>query len=151
MPPGCIILCLPNTTLSCNPGPSFQIFVVARLNRGNYALSRQEDPPEKEMATHSSILAWKIPWTEEPGGLQSMGSKRVNHDWVCACTHMRTHTRKSQGEWWAGFFPCLSCSILYICSPRVTKEFDANLVTKQQTKDGHVLILGTPEYASSCH
>ena len=33
---------------------------------------RQEDPPEKEMATHSSILAWEIPWTEEPGGLQAM-------------------------------------------------------------------------------
>ena len=39
-----------------------------------------EDPLEKEMATHSSILAWKISWTEEPGGLQSMGSKRVGHD-----------------------------------------------------------------------
>ena len=39
----------------------------------------QEDPLEKEMATHSSILAWKIPWTEEPGGLQSMGSQRVGH------------------------------------------------------------------------
>ena len=36
----------------------------------------QEDPLEKEMATHSSILAWEIPWTEEPGGLQSMGSER---------------------------------------------------------------------------
>ena len=35
----------------------------------------QEDPLEKEMATHSSILAWRIPWTEEPGGLQSMGSQ----------------------------------------------------------------------------
>ena len=35
---------------------------------------------EKEMATHSSILAWKIPWTEEPGGLQAMGSLRVGHD-----------------------------------------------------------------------
>ena len=41
----------------------------------------QEDLLEKEMATHSSILAWKIPWTEEPGGLQSMGSQRVGHDW----------------------------------------------------------------------
>ena len=40
----------------------------------------QEDPLEKEMATHSSILAWKIPWTEEPGRLQSMGSQRVGHD-----------------------------------------------------------------------
>ena len=40
----------------------------------------QEDPLEKEMATHSSILAWKIPWTEEHGGLQSTGSQRVGHD-----------------------------------------------------------------------
>ena len=40
----------------------------------------QVDPLEKEMATHSSILAWRIPWTEEPGGLQSMGSQRVGHD-----------------------------------------------------------------------
>ena len=39
-----------------------------------------EDPLEKEMATHSSTLAWKIPWTEEPGGLQSMGSQRVGRD-----------------------------------------------------------------------
>ena len=37
----------------------------------------QEDPLEKEMATHSSILAWRIPWAEEPGGLQSMGLQRV--------------------------------------------------------------------------
>ena len=40
----------------------------------------REDPLEKEMATHSSILAWKIPWTEETGKLQSMGSQRVGHD-----------------------------------------------------------------------
>ena len=40
----------------------------------------QEDPLEKETATHSSILAWRIQWTEEPGGLQSMGSQRVGHD-----------------------------------------------------------------------
>ena len=39
-----------------------------------------EDPLEKEMATHSSILAWRIPWTEEPGRLQSMGSQRVGHN-----------------------------------------------------------------------
>ena len=41
---------------------------------------RQEDLLEKEMATHSSILAWRIPWIEEPGGLQSMGWQRVKHD-----------------------------------------------------------------------
>ena len=41
-----------------------------------------EDPLEKGIETHSSILAWRIPWTEEPGGLQSMGLQRVGHDWV---------------------------------------------------------------------
>ena len=45
------------------------------------SLSR-EDPLEKEMATHPSILAWRIPWTEEPGGLQSKGLQRVGHDWA---------------------------------------------------------------------
>ena len=40
----------------------------------------QEDPLEEGMATHSSILAWRIPWIEEPGGLQSIGSQRVRHD-----------------------------------------------------------------------
>ena len=39
-----------------------------------------EDPLEEGMATHSSVLAWRIPWTEEPGGLQSMGLQRVRHD-----------------------------------------------------------------------
>ena len=42
----------------------------------------QEDPLEEEMALHSSTLAWRIPWREEPGRLQSMGSQRVGHDWV---------------------------------------------------------------------
>ena len=46
-----------------------------------------EDPLEKEMATHSSTLAWRIPWTEEPGRLQSMGSQRVRHDWVTSLIH----------------------------------------------------------------
>ena len=42
----------------------------------------REESLEKGMATHSSILAWRIPWTEEPGRLQSIGSQRVGHDWV---------------------------------------------------------------------
>ena len=42
----------------------------------------REDPLEKETATHSSLLAWRIPWTEEPGGLQSTGSQRVGHNWA---------------------------------------------------------------------
>ena len=41
-----------------------------------------EDPLEESMATHSSVLAWRILWTEEPGGLWSMGSQRVRHDWA---------------------------------------------------------------------
>ena len=47
-----------------------------------------EDPLEKEMATYSSILAWEIPWTEEPGGLQSTGSQRVGHDLATKTTMM---------------------------------------------------------------
>ena len=47
----------------------------------------QEDPLEKEMATHSSILAWRIPWTEEPGGLQSMGLQRVGQNLVTKQQH----------------------------------------------------------------
>ena len=42
----------------------------------------RDDPLEKDIATHSSILAWKIPWKEEPGGLQSMGLQRIGHDWA---------------------------------------------------------------------
>ena len=46
----------------------------------------QEDPLEKGMAAHSSFLAWRIPWTEEPGGLRSMGSQRVGYDWATNST-----------------------------------------------------------------
>ena len=50
-------------------------------NAGNAgSISGSGDPLEEGMATHSSILFWRIPWTEEPGGLQSMGSQRVRHD-----------------------------------------------------------------------
>ena len=54
--------------------------------------------PGEEMATHSSILAWKISWTEEPGGLQSMGSQRVRHDWATNTTHKITVTIKNIPE-----------------------------------------------------
>ena len=51
-----------------------------------------EDPLEKEMATHSSVLAWEIPGTEEPGGLQSIGSQRVGH-------HLATKQPQQQIKW----------------------------------------------------
>ena len=50
------------------------------INAGDVGSLGQEDPLEREMATHSSILAWKIPWTEEPGRPQSIGSHRDGHD-----------------------------------------------------------------------
>ena len=49
----------------------------------------QKGPLEKEMAPHSSILVWEIPWRQEPGGLQPMGSQRVRHNWVTEHTHIR--------------------------------------------------------------
>ena len=78
------------TSFSINPsnGYSELISLAQRLKclpamRETWVRSLgREDPLEKEMATHSSILAWRIPWMEEPGGLQSMGSQRVGHDWV---------------------------------------------------------------------
>ena len=64
---------------ACNAGDPGSIPVLGRS-------------PGERSGTHSSILAWKIPWTEEPGGLQSMGSHRVGHDWVHTHPHTHTHT-----------------------------------------------------------
>ena len=64
-----------------------EVFPVAQMVKSSPAMQEtrvrslgQEDPLEKGMAIHSSILAWKIPWTEETGGLPSVGSQRVGHD-----------------------------------------------------------------------
>ena len=68
-------------------------FLVAQMVKNLPAMQEtqvqflgQEDPLEKGMATQSSILPWRIPWTEEPGGLQSTGSQRVRHDWATNTT-----------------------------------------------------------------
>ena len=50
------------------------------MQETQFPLLGQEDPLEKGVATHSSVLVWRIPWTEEPGGLQSVGSQAVRHD-----------------------------------------------------------------------
>ena len=65
-----------------------------------------ENPLEKEMATHSSILAQRIPWTEEPGGLWSMGSQRVRQNWA------RTHTRTTNSVCWWWFSHSVVSSFL---------------------------------------
>ena len=82
----------------------------------------REDPLEKEMAPHSSTLAWKVPWTEEPGRLQSMGSLRIGHDSVTSLSLFSlftfTHWRRKwqptpgflpgesqgRGAWWAAIY-----------------------------------------------
>ena len=69
----------------------------------------REDPLEEGMATHSSILAWSIPWTEEPGGLQSMGLQRVWHNWSdLALTH--------------------GCMIYAVCCVCVKNDHDNHLI-----------------------
>ena len=64
------------------PGGSDGKSIWLQCGRPGVQSLGQEDSLEKEMATHSSILAWKIPWTEEPGRLQFMGLQRVKHDWA---------------------------------------------------------------------
>ena len=75
----------------------------------------QKDTLEEGMATHSSILAWKIPWMEEPGGLQSMGSLRVRHDWSTSLSHTGEgngnplqcsclENPRDGGAWWAAVY-----------------------------------------------
>ena len=62
----------------------------------------QEDPLEEEMATHSSVTAWEIPWTEEPDGLQFMESQRVGHNWsnlACTRTQEQKHPAKRRVKW----------------------------------------------------
>ena len=73
----------------------------------------REDPLEKEMAIHSSILAWEIPWTEEPGSLQSMGLQRVWHNWA-------TNTLWGKGwmQWWR--------EAVYICGNELKKYNKGN-------------------------
>ena len=82
--------------MNCNISKHLMNFPTPQMVKNLLAMQEtqvrsldQEDSLEKEMAPHSSILAWRIPWTEEPGGLQSMGSQRVRHDKV---TNKHTHT-----------------------------------------------------------
>ena len=61
--------------------PGGSLIKILPANAGDVgSILGQDDPLEEEMASHSSILAWRIPWTGEPGRLQSMGSQRVGHD-----------------------------------------------------------------------
>ena len=78
----------------------------------------REDPLEKEMAIHSSTIAWKIPWTEEPGRLQSMGSQRVGHDWATSLSFPFTFAFVRLGFHWA--WSCHLVAIRYYCTSKNT-------------------------------
>ena len=69
-----------------------------------------EDPLEKEMAIHSSTVAWKIPWTEKPGRLQSMGSQRVGHDWASSLSLWRLKLPSKVYQSWTS-----SCRVNTVC------------------------------------
>ena len=80
----------------------------------------KEDPLEKETATHSSILAWRIPWTEQPGGLQSTGMQRVRHNWE-ANTHTADggtshHQFRGLTPTWSSWGPILWSTFEYCLS-----------------------------------
>ena len=72
-------------------------FLVAEIQESWAWSLGQEDPLEKGMATHSSILVWRIPWTEELGGLQSRGQQRVRYDWETKHTHTQIHRKGKPG------------------------------------------------------
>ena len=87
-----------------------------------------EDPLEKEMATHSSTLAWKIPWTEESGRLESMGSQRVGHDWTTLLHHMPWTLFQTRV-----FETCVLVSDLDL--KQLLVRFKYYLVTKENTEE----------------
>ena len=93
----------------------------------------QEDPLEKEMATHSSILAWEIPWTEETDGLQSMGLQRVGHD--LANKQQQKHRREK------------SCIFWWLCSREETAEDLLRLCKFPKNTLGKIKI---HEYTQAC-
>ena len=90
----------------CFPGCSDS--KVSAWNAGDLgSILGQEDPLDKEMATHSSTLAWKIPWTEEADRLQTMGSQRVRPDWVTSLSSFLSAFSKSSLNIWKLLIPVL--------------------------------------------
>ena len=100
-----------------------------------------EDLLEKGMATHSGIVAWKIPWTEEPGGLQSMGLQRIGHDWVPRPTLLLTFTFSGTSlpvQWLrlctahaggVGLIPCQGTKIPHTAWWKKTNKQKKNYIT----------------------
>ena len=89
-----------------------------------------EDPLEKKMATHSSTLAWKIPWMEKPGRLQSVGSQRVGHDWVTSLSLSLENSALATGLEKVSFRP----------NPKERKAMPKNAQTTTQLHLSHTLV-----------
>ena len=87
----------------------------------------QEGPPKEGMATHSSILAWKIPWTEEAGRLQSMGLRRAGHSWSDWALEPQTRTQHRSGAQWTSV-------VEWINACKVLDQYLAFRNTKQMNK-----------------
>ena len=97
----------------------------------------REDPLEKEMAIHSSTIAWKIPWTEEPGRLQSMGSQSVRHDWT---TSLHITTWKKSGEFFMHYLLYLTCKLFSsLCLTKKGKKEKESRDWKQEIWEGLLL------------
>ena len=121
MNPPQVYMCSPSWTLLPPPfpyHPSGSVSLVVQMVENLPAMQKtrilslgQEDPLEKGMATHSSILAWRTPWTEEPGGLQSMGLQTVSHDWVTDTTFCQEKPRQSMPFYLPT--PCVELSLFY--------------------------------------
>ena len=82
---------MPIIFFKMNGGASGKEFACQRRS-GWFHPRARKIPLEREMTSHASILAWEIPWTEEPGGLEAKQSQRVRHHWACVGTCTRTHT-----------------------------------------------------------
>ena len=138
-----ILTCFPQPLLFLNAVVSAQINTVLGLNESSLVAQMvknlsvmqetrvwslgQEDPLEKEMPTHSSILAWRILWAEEAGGLQSMGLQRVRHDWVTN-TGLNEQESSHQGLHYKCVFLLLGayflCSTAMICVFKIALKVD---------------------------
>ena len=114
-----------------------------------WVLSRgQEDLLEKRKATHPNILAWRIPWTEEPGALQSMGSLRVGHDWETN-THICDMEKLAINNFTVPLFLIFSNHVTDCTSKRVKKKEKYNIyLYNHPSGTSRVSVLGPMGYAN---
>ena len=93
-----------------------------------------EDPLEKEMAIHSSTIAWKIPWTEEPGRLQSMGSQRVGHNWATSLSLSLYHYHRKLNKWsWQESVQVNCSAVPNSVTPRAVAQEASLFITNSQS------------------